>query len=157
MHPPLIAPYWHDFDPSCGGRIYYRQTAEYHLLQSFHTLLLDKSVSDANNFNTSNLIIITWNAVPPFVGFGSNNCLYNATNTFQAILATDGANMSYVAFVYGDIQWGAGAQIGFNAGGGNIYFSLPDALSSSTLNITQLSNVGSPGLFIYQVDGNSRV
>ena len=144
----MIAPYWHDFDLRKGGTIYYRQTAEYYLLQSFHTLLLDNKVPDATIFDTANLVIVTWDVVPPY-GFS-----YNGTNTLQAVLATDGANVSYVAFIYSDIQWGPGAQIGFNGGGhGNAYFTLPGALSSNTLNISQMSNVGLPGLYIYRVDG----
>lgn len=65
----------------------------------------------------------------------------------------ESVNHYYVAFLYDDIQWGAGAQIGFNSGDGIAYFTIPSALSPATLNITQLSNVGSPGLFIYKVDG----
>ena len=69
------------------------------------------------------------------------------------VLAGDRTSVSYVVFIYDDIQWGEGAQIGFNAGDGTVYFTIPGALSSATLNIGQMSNIGSPGLFIYKVDG----
>ena len=39
------------------------------------------------------------------------------TNTFQAVLVTDGTN-SFAIFIYrcGDLEWGSGATIGFGAG-----------------------------------------
>ena len=94
-------------------------------------------------------MIATWDRVPPY-GFRNDPRPFN---TLQVILAGDGTVTSYVVFIYGDIQWGEGAQIGFNAGDGTVYFTVPGALTSATLNITQMSNVGSPGLFIYKVDG----
>lgn len=148
----MIALFWHDFDPSRGGTIYYRQTSDSHVIQSLYFLLLNNTVASSLNINTSitngNIVIVTWDRVPPF--FRSHNY---TINTLQVILAGDGS-LSYVIFIYGDIQWGEGAQIGFNAGDGTVYFTIPGALSSATLNISQLSNVGSPGLFIYKVDGN---
>ena len=68
-------------------------------------------------------------------------------------MASDGL-ASYVSFRYGDIQWGVGAQIGFNAGDGERSFMIPGALTSATINIETMSNVGQPGLFFYRVDGN---
>ena len=65
-------------------------------------------------------------------------------NTFQAVLATDGY-LSYVFFIYCDIEWGA-AEIGFNAGDGSASFSIDPS------DIETGSNVGIPGVYIYQVD-----
>ena len=67
-------------------------------------------------------------------------------------MASNGAT-SFVFLIYGDIQWGSGAQIGFNAGDGIKSFMVPGARSSSTLNMETMSNVGKPGLFIYRVSG----
>ena len=72
-------------------------------------------------------------------------------NTFQIVMATDG-DMSFVFLIYTDIQWGSGAQIGFNAGDGNRSFTVPGALTSQTLNFETMSNIGVPGVFIYRVD-----
>ncbi len=65
---------------------------------------------------------------------------------------TDGRR-SYVCLLYSRIQWGPGAQIGFNAGDGNRSFTVPGGLTGATLHMESLSNVGRPGLFVYQVDG----
>ena len=121
---PLIAPFWYDFNPMRGGNIYYRQTEEYSLCRSFHALLTDHS----NVPNPCNLVIVTWDAVSPY------DHTLDGTNTFQVVLATNGVrNTSYVAFIYEDIQWGQRAQVGFNAGDGCTFFTLPGALSSDTL------------------------
>ena len=160
----MIAPFWHDFDPSRGGNIYYRQTADFYVIQSFlnYIPLLNDSTLSLNNITITNIVIATWDRVPayyrhPYIFYdeirSSYPSSYNNTVTLQVILAGDGTSVSYVAFLYDDIQWGEGAQIGFDAGDGTVYFTIPGALSSATLNVSQMSNVGSPGLFIYKVDG----
>ena len=60
--------------------------------------------------------------------------------------------MTFVFFIYGDIQWGAGASIGFDAGDGTRYFMNPRSLSRQALNIDEGSNVGVTGVYIYRVD-----
>ena len=60
--------------------------------------------------------------------------------------------MTFVFFVYHDIQWGSGANIGFNAGDGTRFFMVQDALTNQTLNIDEGSNVDVRGVFIYRVD-----
>ena len=67
------------------------------------------------------------------------------------VLATDGQT-SFVSFEYADIQWGAGAQIGFNAGDGVRSFMVPEALTNATLEMESRSNVNISGVFLYRVD-----
>ena len=68
------------------------------------------------------------------------------------MLATDGT-ATYVMFLYGDIQWGADrTTIGFNAGDGLHFFSLPEA--SNVFGLVTSTNVGIPGTFIFRVDQN---
>ena len=66
-------------------------------------------------------------------------------------MTTDGVT-SFVIFIYTDIQWGEPAQIGFNAGDGVRFFTVPGALTSLTVDMETLSNIGEPGVFIYRVD-----
>ena len=65
-------------------------------------------------------------------------------------MATDGL-LSFVFFVYGEIQWGF-ANIGFNAGDGVRSFMVPGALTSASRDIETTSNVNITGLYIYRVD-----
>ena len=60
--------------------------------------------------------------------------------------------MTFVFFIYGDIQWGRGANVGFHAGDGTRSFMDPRALTNQTLNIDEGSNVGLTGVYIYRVD-----
>ncbi len=88
------------------------------------------------------------------------------TNTFQCVMATDGIN-SFVIFLYadGEIQWTTGdasggtgglggtpAQVGFNAGDGIRFATVPGSRTSDIINITQTSNVAVPGVWIFRVD-----
>ena len=67
------------------------------------------------------------------------------------LLVTDGLQ-TIAVFIYDDIQWGAGAQIGFNAGEGHTYYMLPEAFTSLTLNMSERSNVDQPGVFVFRID-----
>ena len=78
-------------------------------------------------------------------------------NTFQVVIATDG-QQTFVFFIYGDIEWGEDANIGFDAGDGTQSFMVPGALTPQSINVEDGSNVenGSNvdvrGLYIYRVD-----
>ena len=78
------------------------------------------------------------------------------TNTFQCVLATT-ATESFVIFLYADgkIQWADNALAGINAGNINGVSStiIPGSQTPSIINITQTSNVGVPGLWMFKVDG----
>ena len=79
-------------------------------------------------------------------------------------MATDGMN-SFVIFLYGEIQWTTGdssggsgglggtqAQVGFNAGDGVRFASVPGSQTADIININTTTNVGIPGVWIFQVD-----
>ena len=67
------------------------------------------------------------------------------------VIAAD-QQLTFVFFIYDDIQWGDGANVGFNAGDGISSFMVPSALTNQTLNIDEGSNVGVTGVYIYRVD-----
>ena len=73
-------------------------------------------------------------------------------NTFQFVLAAD-QQMTFVFFIYADIQWGDDATIGFSAGKGeNRIFDVPGSRTNQALNIDEGSNVNVTGVYIYRVD-----
>ena len=72
-------------------------------------------------------------------------------NTFQVVIAAD-QQMTFVFFIYDDIQWGDGANIGFNAGDGIRSFMDPREPTIQALNVDEGSNVGVTGVYIYRVD-----
>ena len=80
--------------------------------------------------------------------------------------------MSFVIFLYadGEIQWTTGdasngtdglggipAQVGFDAGDGIRHATIPGSRTDSIINITQTSNVGTPGVWIFRIDGQEVV
>ena len=87
------------------------------------------------------------------------------------MLATDGL-LSFVIFLYadGEIQWTTGdasngvnglggipAQVGFDAGDGIRHATVPGSRTDAIINITQTSNVGIPGVWIFRIDGQEVV
>ena len=74
-------------------------------------------------------------------------------NTYQAVIATDGV-VSYVLFLYRDVQWSrAQTNIGFNAGDAIRSFTVPEPSSGDFyFNIERDSNIGIPGSFFFRVD-----
>lgn len=66
--PPLIAPFWDDFNPRMGGNISYRQTNDSDQLQLFYnyTSLLMDCKPEQNDCYPTHLYIATWDDVPPF-------------------------------------------------------------------------------------------
>jgi len=80
------------------------------------------------------------------------------TNTFQCLLATDGVE-SFVIYLYAHerIQWTTGdysgtpAIAGINAGDGYTSVSIPGSGTPDIINIDETSNVGMPGVWMFQV------
>ena len=63
ISPPLIAPYWDNFDLRRGGNLFYRQTSNVSLIQRVRNQL-QNIFSSANDFPPTRLFIATWDRVP---------------------------------------------------------------------------------------------
>ena len=74
------------------------------------------------------------------------------TNTFQCVLATSGTT-SFVILLYadGEIQWDNNALAGINAGDGNNSITIPGSRTPYIIHVTQTSNVGIPGMWMFEV------
>ena len=73
-------------------------------------------------------------------------------------MVTDGS-LSFVIFLYGEIQWpaagrGRPALVGVNAGDGIKQLNVSESLTADIINITTTSNIGVPGVWIFQVNGD---
>lgn len=160
-----IASYWTDSDPSRGGNIYYRQIYETTELNRITTEITSKIIKH-RKFICRWALMMTYESVSAYGcdAVGSiSNCPSSCTGqtlTYQTVLASDGIN-SFVIFYYNKLQFTAGiancsghAQIGFNAGDGRRFIlvnnSNTEQIPNSALNT---SNVGSPGTWIYNIDG----
>ena len=87
-------------------------------------------------------------------------------NTLQCVLASTTVMDSFVILLYagGEIQWTTGddsggvnglygteALVGINVGDGVNFTTIPGSLTPSIANITQTSNVGIPGTWMFKV------
>ncbi|XP_065894659.1 sushi, nidogen and EGF-like domain-containing protein 1 [Dysidea avara] len=154
----MVAPYWADVDTRGTGNVFYRQTTDPSLLARA-TSEIRAAFPRSINVTITNLVIATWDAV----GYFSLNI--DKTNTFQCVLATDGVE-SFVIFLYahGRIQWTTGdasdglfglggteALAGINVGNGVTSETITGSRTSNIINIAETSNVGIPGVYIYEV------
>ena len=174
---PLIAPFWADLYTEYFGSLWYRLTTDSDIIERIREEVAS-AFPELTTFSATEVLIATWD----HVGYccSSNSpvklytniiiidiicvdshavsycCFFSQTVTFQCILATDGIN-SFVFFLYGDGEINSylsrRAQVGLNAGNGVDFISVNGSLTSSIFNIDQESNVGCPGVFVYQVNG----
>ena len=164
----MIAAFWADIDTRSVGDIFYRQTTEAINTRKI-SIEIQSALTQTGGINIKWLFIVTWVNV---TYFGAMDC-YNGLprNTFQAILASDGLN-SYTIFYYNKITWTTGtasggdscsglggrpAKVGFDAGDGVKFFKLPESCFPGIVNLSHMSNINSPGKWIFQVDQNISV
>ena len=81
-------------------------------------------------------------------------------NTFQCVLVTDGA-LSFVIFLYGDIQWTRASRdnpavAGVNVGDGIRQLNVSGSLTEDIINIPTTTNVGVPGVWIFQLNRGNK-
>ena len=74
----------------------------------------------------------------------------NGTHSFTMFLYADGE----IQWTTGSASRGVAAQVGFNAGDGERFFSVPGSQTPAIMNIDTTSNVGIPGVWIFQVNGD---
>ncbi len=83
--------------------------------------------------------------------------IQTSRNTFQIIMGTDG-QLSYVTFLYDDIQWtdSGRALAGINAGDGVRFVTIHGSGTEDIRNLTTTSNVGVEGVWMYRVDSEGK-
>ncbi|UJR20267.1 hypothetical protein I4U23_023398 [Adineta vaga] len=146
------APYWADTDltQDAFSNIFYREITDDPTLSQISSMIkTGYPLLSANRMLWA--FVATWYRVP---GHRADP----GRNTFQAIIATNGI-YSFTIFTYNQIQWSAGAwggypQVGFNAGDQINYFTLENSFSADVIQITQESNIGNRGQFIFLTNGN---
>uniref|UniRef100_A0A914YRU3 Uncharacterized protein n=1 Tax=Panagrolaimus superbus TaxID=310955 RepID=A0A914YRU3_9BILA len=161
----MISPFWADVDtqaetPTPSNGISFREsTTSRDLLQAKNEVLY--AFPDLHDINFTWSYIITWNNVT----FYRDDPSRRIRNTFQAILTTNGQH-SFAIFYYNVIQWTTGtasngnanglggtpAQVGFDAGDGVNRAMLSVSCTNNVVNIGSMSNVGKPGVFVFQID-----
>ncbi|XP_062582966.1 sushi, nidogen and EGF-like domain-containing protein 1, partial [Saccostrea cucullata] len=144
----IIAPFWTDIDTRKGGRLWYRTTTDRTILQR-GTNNINTLFPNIVTFTATWMMIITWEDVAAYGCSTSGSC--QQWNTFQLVLINNGVN-SFVVYDYNKITWTQSAQVGFNAGDGVHYYSVPGSMTNAVLNLPQMSNIGIPGQYVFRVD-----
>ncbi|XP_043558361.1 mucin-4-like isoform X1 [Chiloscyllium plagiosum] len=113
--PPMIAVFWDDADLTRGlGSIYY-QVYDFQNKTDAHSQTFQREIEEhVNNYYGSELNItsfspkwalkITWENVLPYTGYQNSDP--NGTNTYQAVLTTDGIfSFCLIQFKDGGMNW----------------------------------------------------
>ncbi|XP_030834998.1 sushi domain-containing protein 2-like [Strongylocentrotus purpuratus] len=165
----LLTPFWADVDTTNGGTLSYRQVLRF--AQNDATFLEADGVIrakfvDMRDFVSSWMYIATWDKVAFFLASDTS-----IRNSFQAVMVTDG-RYSFAIFNYGDINWTTGAasggnsdtglggtpaQVGFNAGDGMTYYSVPGSRTAAVVDIETTSNIDVPGRWVFRTDSSNIV
>ena len=167
----VIAPFWVDVDTRGGAGtiagfpdpncIYYR-TSSSPSISGNDTARMAADVAAAfpgePTFTATLFMAVTWFAV------GRYNSKVDALNTFQAVLASDGAGRSFVTLCYDNLIYDAGdatrgtyVNAGFNAGDGTSFYSLPGSFTANDVRLSCSGSTGSTGCYTFRVDGPSIV
>uniref|UniRef100_A0A914VKD9 Nidogen-1 n=1 Tax=Plectus sambesii TaxID=2011161 RepID=A0A914VKD9_9BILA len=134
-----------------GGNVYYREETSDEGLLTTTTELIKSTFQDATDFKALALFIATWDGVNPAQGAGAN--------TYQIAIASDG-DSSYVAIIYGNIEWtqsgeGQHAQGGFIAKDGR-HQNLINSGTPGIKDLAALSNVvDKTGTFVFRISGSA--
>ncbi|CAG2164757.1 unnamed protein product [Oppiella nova] len=148
----MIAPFWADVDLSYGGDILYRDTTE--------PTVLNKASNDIMRaFPEFSGVEVTWAFVTTWLNvsyYGANGCSVRSRNTFQSVLASNGAH-SFAIFNYNDITWTTGlasggqcpgiggtpAKAGFDPADGASLFSIPGSCTNDIISINKSGHYAS--------------
>ena len=148
---PSIAIFWGDTDTRGIGKMYFRITNETASLQKA-TKLVRRAFLRQQKFEALSVIIATW------LSIGYYNRKTDLVNTYQCILVSDYKHV-FAILLYADIQWirasihASYGLVGFNSGDQVHSYTLPGSGTSSVHNLAVSSNVGVPGMWVYQISG----
>ncbi|XP_071797065.1 adhesion G-protein coupled receptor G7-like isoform X2 [Asterias amurensis] len=154
---PILAAFWSDIDITTTGNVMYRP----YVRTSDSEVIFDRGEavvrqgSDQFGFRASWMLIATWYEVPAY-----RTSDITITNTFQAVLLTDGAQ-SFVIYNYKEIRWGIApdqrewAQVGYNAGDNVTYHSVAGSLTDDIVNINERTNIGTRGRWLFHLSNST--
>ncbi len=123
--------------------IYYRETIDSNTLS---IISMDIRNAFNLNFRATWAFIITYDRVIRF------NAVIE--NSFQLLITTDGYT-SYAIYNYGQLSWYDDSCALYNAGDGIRYSILPGSQTSDILKLSNASNIGVPGKWIFDVRNHS--
>ncbi|MCI4376615.1 hypothetical protein PGIGA_G00190420 [Pangasianodon gigas] len=117
----MLAVFWDDADLTLGdGKLFYKEYHQFNISDVYSQIVFNRTREDVTQFEVKRgkpaftptwILKITWDHVLP-ISYQKINL--SETNTFQAILTTDGIR-SFALLRYSDMSWGPGQRIYHNA------------------------------------------
>ncbi|CAM2709227.1 unnamed protein product [Rotaria socialis] len=162
----VVAGFWHEniwYPANDTGNIIYYQIYHNEVVSNGARLVFNKASDYVRQFfpqqrpfKPKMVITGTW------YYFGvMNNGSDALNNTFQIVLCTD-EDRSFIFFLYHDLQWANPynhsyyyAQAGFHNGNRNVSEQLPNSGTEDVVELSNESNVNTPGLFAFRVDAET--
>ena len=143
--PPTIAVLWQNYANIDTQDVFYRLSSDPSEMYIIYSLFRQEF---NEVFAPSYAVIVTWRNLPENGTRGPMG-----SNSFQAVITTDGTE-SYVILFYNSIDLTTPAEVGFNFGDGQSYYSeasLRDGTSMGIESRSNLGNVEKDGLYIFSL------
>ncbi|VDO77745.1 unnamed protein product [Heligmosomoides polygyrus] len=143
MHMTGVAPFFAPIDTSRGGHVTVAEVTDSDTLTRVTRSIQDNY--EEPTFEARSALIVTYMNVTD----GKRG------NTFQTLLIS-GMNakqekMTFAEMLYKDMQWGDGAEAGIMTNDVSSSVTLPGSGTQGIEQLTQLSNVGQPGVWLFRI------
>ncbi|VDM77223.1 unnamed protein product, partial [Strongylus vulgaris] len=135
---PVLAVYWMKTE---GARVFYRETDDANIVNLAHNEV-NIQYRYGSKFRVKSVVIITWEGGRPY-GSESDG------NIFQLALIV-GDSMTFAHIVYSKLNSNDNAVAGFSTL--NTSYSLPDSATHDALLLSEKSDIGIPGEWLFRVD-----
>lgn len=138
---PTIAVFW---QPATLGNVWYRETSDVNIMNLAHNEV-NIQYRYGSQFRVRSVVLITWEGVKdPLVPESEGN-------TFQLALII-GDSMTFSHFIYSKLNYNTNAIAGFSTGESS--YSLPDSATHDAILLSEKSDIGIPGEWLFRVDGD---
>ncbi|VDO48745.1 unnamed protein product [Haemonchus placei] len=136
---PVLATYWM---PTEGATVYYRETDDLSIVNLAHNEV-NIQYRYGSKFRVKSVLIITWEGGRPENSDSEGNL-------FQLALII-GDSMTFAHFVYSKLNSNDNAVAGFSSM--NSSYSLPDSATHDAMLLSEKSDIGIPGEWLFRIDG----
>ncbi|CAD5221512.1 unnamed protein product [Bursaphelenchus xylophilus] len=141
-----IAPFFAPIDLSKGGDVRVKESAEDGVLARATHIVNDNG--ESGGFIADNVIIIS------FINVSTPST--QTTNTYQTVVISGRDSKkqpsTFVEFLYKDLTWTPNAEAGIMTSDKSNSIQLPGSGTEGMEQLSQLSNVRQPGVWLYRVD-----
>ena len=141
-----IAPFFGPIDLSRGGRVTIAETEDQDILARASNQI--NGNLEQPNFKATSAVIVT------YVNVSAADS--RSSNTFQSLIIggknNRGEDLTFTMLLYKDLIWSAGAEAGIMTIEKTNSIHLPGSGTEGIEQLSQLSNIRSPGVWLYRVD-----